>query len=239
MADFLQHRLPDSYHGLFRDMRATGRQMQRAYMLAHGITTPEQIRAFRPASVNWSVEMPTEWAEIQSKRQAIRDYTFSQCMGVVTNTTYIKCYWPSFDRPVVLFAPGSSGIQVMGPPTPRNILFPAGTVFLDRVPDADYPAEQAVYAAFPARKGTSLINLTAEETAVYLSAHAAAMAALPLSATRVATVEVFYLRDHFPALRKRRTWPISKLEAVNLVQGNTTEAALKLAHSADMIEEDE
>lgn len=52
-------------------------------------------------------------------------------MGVVTNTRYIRCFWPVPSRPTRLFAEGSSGIEVEGPPTPRNIIFPPGTVFLN------------------------------------------------------------------------------------------------------------
>lgn len=51
-------------------------------------------------------------------------------LGVVADTTYVRCFWPRLDRPTELFAAGSSGIQVEGPPTPRNVVFPAGTVFL-------------------------------------------------------------------------------------------------------------
>jgi hypothetical protein len=53
------------------------------------------------------------------------------CMGTVKDTVYIKCFWPVLDAPMKLFAEGSTGIEVEGPPTPRNIIFPAGTVFLN------------------------------------------------------------------------------------------------------------
>lgn len=51
-------------------------------------------------------------------------------MGVVKDTRFIRCYWPSLDQPTALFAAGSSGIEVQGPPTPRNVVFPDGVVFL-------------------------------------------------------------------------------------------------------------
>lgn len=52
-------------------------------------------------------------------------------MGVVTNTNYVRCFWPRFDEPTELFDVGSSGLTVEGPPTPRNILFPLDTVFIN------------------------------------------------------------------------------------------------------------
>jgi hypothetical protein len=58
-----------------------------------------------------------------------QNYTEPESMGVVTNTTYVRCFWPVSTLPVELFAPGSSGIIVIGPPTPRNILFPDDTQF--------------------------------------------------------------------------------------------------------------
>lgn len=51
-------------------------------------------------------------------------------MGVVTDTRFVRCFWPRLDRPTMLFAEGSSGLEVQGPPTPRNVVFPPDTVFL-------------------------------------------------------------------------------------------------------------
>jgi hypothetical protein len=51
-------------------------------------------------------------------------------MGVVKDTRYVRCFWPRLDQPTALFAEGSSGIEVEGPPTPRNVIFPPDTVFL-------------------------------------------------------------------------------------------------------------
>ena len=51
-------------------------------------------------------------------------------MGVVKNTRYVRCHWPRLNQPTALFADGSSGIEVQGPPTPRNVVFPDDTVFL-------------------------------------------------------------------------------------------------------------
>jgi len=52
-------------------------------------------------------------------------------IGVVTNRAYIGCYWPRLNEPTALLAEGSSGLVVCGPPTPRNVVFPADTVFLN------------------------------------------------------------------------------------------------------------
>lgn len=51
-------------------------------------------------------------------------------LGVVKDVRFVRCLWPRLDRPTALFAEGSSGIEVMGPPTPRNVVFPPDTVFL-------------------------------------------------------------------------------------------------------------
>ena len=61
-----------------------------------------------------------------------RLYAFSASgsMGVVTDTIYRRCFWPRLTKPCAIFAEGSSGIQVEGPPTPRNVVFPDDTVFI-------------------------------------------------------------------------------------------------------------
>lgn len=51
-------------------------------------------------------------------------------MGVCKDTFYDMCLWPRPDLPTKLFAEGSSGLYVNGPPTPRNILFPDDTIFV-------------------------------------------------------------------------------------------------------------
>ena len=59
-----------------------------------------------------------------------RAHIVAGSLGVVTDTRYVMCYWPALNEPVALFADGSSGMEVQGPPTPRNVLFPPDTVFL-------------------------------------------------------------------------------------------------------------
>jgi len=99
------------------------------------------------------------------------------CWGVQNDMLFLFCYWPKLDRPTKLFADGSTGIKVMGR-TPRNVWFPDDVEFLDYYPDALYPAEQAVFAAFPYR-GRALINLSPAEAQVWLDAYNAAIATFP------------------------------------------------------------
>ena len=51
-------------------------------------------------------------------------------LGVVTNTLFSMCRWADLYEPMRLFAHGSSGIVIQGPPTPRNVILPDG---VDRV----------------------------------------------------------------------------------------------------------
>lgn len=60
----------------------------------------------------------------------LREFKTTGSLGVVNDTKYVRCYWPALDSPVELFAKGSSGIQVQGPPTPRNVIFPVDTAAL-------------------------------------------------------------------------------------------------------------
>jgi len=103
-------------------------------------------------------------------------------MGRVTDTRFIACFWPKLDEPTEIFAAGSHGLVVGYGPTPRNVLFPPDTVFEEYFPDALYPAELAVLALSPGRQG--LVNLTEEETAVWLAAYEEASAKLPPTATK-------------------------------------------------------
>lgn len=60
-----------------------------------------------------------------------REFNKPGSMGVVNDTRYIRCFWPPLDEPTALFAKGSSGIEVQGPPTPRNVVFPEDTLALN------------------------------------------------------------------------------------------------------------
>ena len=98
-------------------------------------------------------------------------------MGVIADTLFINCYWPKLDRPTRIFADGSSGIRVMGT-TPRNVWFPDGTIFDSYFPDALYPAELAVKAAFPFKR-RGMVNLSPAEAQVWMDAYNAAVASFP------------------------------------------------------------
>lgn len=114
-------------------------------------------------------------------------------MGLVRDAKYVNCYWPIPDEPTEIFAPGSSGIIVQGRPGPRNIIFPDDTVFLDYYPDALFPAEVAVRTAFPDLK--QMVNLTPEQTQVYLDAYENEVLKFPVTHTVLPTKnDVFFLR---------------------------------------------
>ena len=97
--------------------------------------------------------------------------------GIVKDTLFAFCYWPKLDRPTRIFAPGSSGIKVMGR-TPRNVWFPDDVEFLDYYPDALYPAEQAVLKAFPFGRRV-LVNMSPVEADVWWKAYNDAVATFP------------------------------------------------------------
>ena len=115
----------------------------------------------------------------------LQGFTAPGSMGVVQDMTFINCYWPKLDRPTRIFAPGSSGIKVMGT-TPRNVWFPDDIEFLTYYPDALYPAEQAVFKAFPFRR-RAMINLSPAEAQVWLDAYNAAVATFPPTHTVLQT----------------------------------------------------
>lgn len=69
----------------------------------------------------------------KTNRIGERLYEFDKAgaLGVVTDTLFKNCFWPRSASPFNPFAQGSSGIEVEGPPTPRNIIFPDDTRFLN------------------------------------------------------------------------------------------------------------
>lgn len=134
-------------------------------------------------------------------------------LGIVTDTLFIGCYWPKLDGPTSLFDAGSSGIAVMYG-VPRNVLFPEGTEFREYLADAIYPAEQAVMAMSPGRRG--LVNLTDEEAAAWLAAYEKAAAELPPTAARHPTRhDCFFLRNR---VEKSRRWVPLNNEAGGRIQ---------------------
>jgi len=67
--------------------------------------------------------------EIIGKR--LYHWTKDGSAGIIKDTIFRRCFWPVSDVPLFPFADGSSGIEVEGPPTPRNIRFPDDTRFLN------------------------------------------------------------------------------------------------------------
>ena len=51
--------------------------------------------------------------------------------GVVKDTLYRRCFFPVPEESFSPFAAGSVRIRVEGPPTPRNIIFPDDTQFIN------------------------------------------------------------------------------------------------------------
>ena len=115
----------------------------------------------------------------------MQGFTATGSAGVVTDTLFVNCYWPKLDRPTRIFAAGSSGIKVMGT-TPRNVWFPDDVEFLTYYPDALYPAELAVKAAFPFKR-IGMVNLSPAEAQVWRDAYNAAVKAFPPTHTVLTT----------------------------------------------------
>lgn len=61
----------------------------------------------------------------------LQAFTAPGSLGIVKDTKYTRCFWPKLDQPTELFAKGSSGLVIEGPPTPRNVIFPPDTFFAD------------------------------------------------------------------------------------------------------------
>ena len=121
--------------------------------------------------------------------------------GVVTDTLFVNCYWPKLDRPTRIFAAGSSGIKVMGT-TPRNVWFPDDVEFMTYYPDALYPAEQAIFKAFPFKR-IGLVNLSPAEAQVWLDAYNAAVATFPPTHTVLQTPRNTNFLRHREVKRER------------------------------------
>ena len=154
----------------------------------------------------------------------LQTFTTPGSMGVVNDARFVRCFWPRFNAPVAIFAPGSSGITVMGPPLPRNVVFPPDTVFEEAVYDAFYPAEQAVKQASPRRAG--LVSLFDAETAVWIAAYDAAVAGVSAKAARGSiSDDRFFLREKVAG--DEYVASLTKQEADDLCDGKVTEQALR------------
>lgn len=162
-------------------------------------------------------------------------------LGVVTDTRFIRCYWPELNKPTRLFAEGSKGIEVLG--SARNVWFPDDTVWLDYYPDALYPAEQAVKAAFPNLLG--MVNLTDEQAAIWQAAYDAAVATFPPThAVHSSPRDCLFLKhgDNVAEIGMKPVlqYYVSELttqQAMDIVDGNLDPDAEKLAMTFRKIED--
>lgn len=159
----------------------------------------------------------------------------SASMGVVNDTRFIRCFWPAFDQPTSIFAAGSSGLIVQGPPAPANIVFPDDTIFPDYFPDADSVACVAAMAASNGTR-TGLVNATQEMVDAYLKAYAEEAARLPATAAKHRTRDdchflVQWMQIGISANGKpifdRYVAQISKQAASDICKGVITPASLQ------------
>lgn len=133
-----------------------------------------------------------------------QDYSAPGSLGILKDVMFVMCFWPKLDAPTSLFAEGSSGIEVFGSPTPRNVLFPEDTVFHEYMADALYPAEQEVFKQFPGRR--NMVGLSAAEAQVWLDAYSKAAAELPPTATKLTSRgDCFFLRERVEKSRRTKT----------------------------------
>jgi hypothetical protein len=89
---------------------------------------------------------------IEGRNFHLEKLNFPDAFGIVKDVRFVRCYWPALAKPTALFARGSSGIEVQGPPTPRNVVFPDDTVFLPvLVNDGDWKNPRWREADFPTR----------------------------------------------------------------------------------------
>src|SRR5262245_5473125 len=88
------------------------------------------------------------------------------------NVRFVRALWPQFDRPTKLFTDDSCGLEIQGPPTPRNIIFPPDTVFLPVIVNRAAYGEPARWEVtdiptkpdcFVMREGEALTDLTPEQ----------------------------------------------------------------------------
>jgi hypothetical protein len=140
------------------------------------------------------------------------DWSAPGSAGVVTDTHFIRCSWPKLDVPTAIFAEGSSGIVVQGPPTPRNIIFPPDTQF----PEILLDAERAAWAVY----------LQTQSADAYLAKYAEEVAKAPSHATKIAARDdVLFLKVHDKG--DAFVAEVSKTEAAKVANGETTKEALQ------------
>lgn len=163
----------------------------------------------------------------------MRQATSPDSMGVVTDVRYHRCLWPDLALPTSIFAIGSAGIVVDGPNTPRNVIFPADTQFPDYLPDALYPPELALAAAYPTLR--KLHNLSEDQVAVYLAAYEKAATALPSTAAKHQVVSNCFFLRHIEVIAvdgakpqyQKYVAPLSRGQAEQIVAGGIAADQIK------------
>lgn len=145
--------------------------------------------------------------------------------GVVTDTHFIRCFWPHLTEPTRIFAEGSSGLIVQGPPTPRNVIFPDDTVFPEVFLDAD---SAAVAEAMRTSRRRGLVNATPEMVEAYLLAYATKSAALPPTAAKHRCRDDCHFLVHYEG-KERYIAELTKQEAVDLCDGVVVRETLSAA----------
>lgn len=144
--------------------------------------------------------------------------------GVVTNVHFIRCFWPRLTEPTRIFAEGSGGIIVQGPPTPRNVVFPDDTVFPDVVADA----ESAAWEAFKASaSGRGYVSPNPAQVQAYLQTYESERKKSPLTATKTrCRSDCCFLVHDVLGTKERYVAEVSLREARDYCDGTITREEL-------------
>jgi hypothetical protein len=155
--------------------------------------------------------------------QRLYDWDGPGMAGVVTDTHFIRCFWPRLTEPTKIFAEGSSGLVVQGPPTPRNVVFPEDTLFPKVVCDADSAAVGAAMAASGGKSG--LVNATPEMVQAYLAAYEAEAAKAEPHTTEIACRDDCQFLVH-KELDEVYVAELTKQEAIDYCDGKVSRESL-------------
>ncbi len=151
--------------------------------------------------------------------------------GVVKDTIFVRCFWPRLDEPAMIFAAGSSGLKVLGPPTPRNVVFPEGTQFLMGCSTAKARAEAAVREL--GHKGP-IINLPPKLAEAYWAEYEKCLKAKP--GTIPTRHDCFFLR-HNVSRKEKYISELTEREAKDLCEKRKTRAQLEAGREFHDIED--
>ena len=163
------------------------------------------------------------------------DFAATGSMGVVNDVQFIRCFWPRLAEPTRIFAPGSSGLIVQGPPTPRNVVFPDDTVF----PDVSTDAENIAIDVFKAAgRGRGYVSNDPAQLQAYLDSYESEKAKLPVTATKIRCRsdcqflvhnELISAEDEKPSF-DRYVSELTMQEATDFCDGKIDRAVLNVTH---------